>query len=65
MRSFARLCIPYSGPPVGPAVFRGEVNLSHEVMRYVNPLYPMGAGLVRGVNDDLLRRLLQHFRRQL
>lgn len=47
------------------AVLRGQINLPNEGVVYINPLYPVSTGLVRGMNDHLFHKLPQDGRGQL
>lgn len=42
-----------------PAVFRGKINFSNEIVMYVNTLNAMTAGLIRGVDNYLFHKLTQ------
>ena len=41
------------------AVLRGQVDFSDKIVMYVNLLYPVSAGLVRGMDNDFLHKLMQ------
>ena len=47
------------------AILRGKFNLANEIVRHLNPLNAVAAGLVRGVDNYLFHKLTQEDRGQL